>query len=106
MSRGLYKPKTYFERHSQNFGYDGYSHYITLLNRNGLYGNRSRRTPLHKPYHTLTRFNFTETFLDKENCFWGQVLWSDGTKIELFGHNDEDLAQKGDVFSQRTHCQH
>ena len=33
-------------------------------------------------------FNFAKTFLDPENCFWEQVLWSDETKIELFQHND------------------
>ena len=27
-------------------------------------------------------------FLDKENCFRKQVLWNDGTKIELFEHDD------------------
>lgn len=70
------------------------------LNRNGLYGNRPRRTPLHKPCHIVARFNFAKTFLDKENCFWEQVLWSDETKIELFGHNDVQKIwrKKGEAF--------
>ena len=29
-----------------------------------------------------------KAFLDKENCFRKQVLWSDERKIELFGHNN------------------
>ena len=39
--------------------------------------------------HILVWFNFTKMFLDKENCFWEQVLWSDERKIELFGHNHD-----------------
>lgn len=58
------------------------------LNKNGLHGRRPRRTPLHKPRHVAARLNFAETFLDKENNFWDRVLWSDETKVELFGHNN------------------
>ena len=39
-------------------------------------------------------------FLDKENCFWEQVLWSDETEIELFQHNDVQRIwrEKGETF--------
>ena len=39
-------------------------------------------------------------FFDKENCFWGKVVWSDETKIELFRHNDAQKIwhKKGEAF--------
>ena len=70
------------------------------LNRNSLYGKQPQRTPCHKPYHIVASFNLAKTFLDKENCFWEQVLWSDETKIELFRHNDVQKIwrMKGEAF--------
>ena len=61
------------------------------FNRNVLYVNQPWWTPLHKPWHMVARFNFVETFLDKENLFGAQILNSDQRKIELLGQND--LAQ-------------
>ena len=54
------------------------------FNRNGLYRNQTWWTPLHKPYHIVAQFDLAKTFLDKENCFWEQVLRNDETKTELF----------------------
>ena len=34
------------------------------------------------------RLQFTTAHGDKDRTFWRNVLWSDETKIELFGHND------------------
>ena len=44
------------------------------LNRNGLYRKWAWQTTLHKPCHIVAWFKFAKTFLDKENCFWDQVL--------------------------------
>uniref|UniRef100_A0AAZ3SS38 Tc1-like transposase DDE domain-containing protein n=1 Tax=Oncorhynchus tshawytscha TaxID=74940 RepID=A0AAZ3SS38_ONCTS len=33
-------------------------------------------------------FRFATAYGDKDRTFWINVLWSDETKIELFGHND------------------
>ena len=30
---------------------------------------------------------YTKTFQDKGSTYWDRILWSDETKIELFGHN-------------------
>ena len=53
-------------------------------NRNGLNGNPPRWTLFHKPCW----FNFVKKFLDKENCFWEQVVWSGEIKIQLFQHKE------------------
>lgn len=58
------------------------------LNANNLKGYRPRRTPLHKPCHLAARLKFAKSFIDKGNDYWQRVLWSDETKIELFGHNN------------------
>ena len=44
------------------------------LNRNGFYKKRSQQTPLYKLCHIVAWFHFAKMFLDKENCFWEQVL--------------------------------
>ena len=50
--------------------------------------------------HIVSPFNFAKAFLDIENCFWEQVLWSDETKIEHFVHNDVQKiwSEKGEAF--------
>ena len=70
------------------------------LYKNGLHGYRPRRTPLHKPKHVAARLNFAKVHLDKEASFWDRVLWSDETKIELFGQNDvkKIWRKKGEAF--------
>ena len=37
---------------------------------------------------TRNRLRFKTAHGDKDRTFWRTVLWSDETKIELFGHND------------------
>ena len=42
--------------------------------------------------------------MDKEKAFWRKGLWSDETKIELFGHNDQKYVRKreGEAFNPGT----
>lgn len=56
-----------------------------LLHRASLRGRRPRRKPLLKPKHKTDRLKFANEYFDKENRFWDSVLWSDETKINLFG---------------------
>ena len=58
------------------------------LYRNGLRAHRPRRTPLLKKRHVQARIEYAKRHLDKDETFWKSVLWSDETKLELFGHND------------------
>ena len=41
---------------------------------------------------------------DKDHTFWRTVLWSDETKIELFGHNDHRYVwrRKGDACKPKN----
>lgn len=43
-------------------------------------------------------------YTGKKNNFWRHVLWSDGTKIELFGHNDQCYIwrTKGKAYKPRN----
>ena len=56
-----------------------------LLNEMGCYGRRPRRSPLLTQRHKKARLEFAKTFLGKPKSFWENVLWTDETKVELFG---------------------
>ncbi|CDQ78036.1 unnamed protein product [Oncorhynchus mykiss] len=48
----------------------------------------SRKKPLFQNHHKKARLRFATAHGDKDHTFWRNVLWSEETKIELFGHND------------------
>ena len=53
----------------------------------GLQSRRPRKVPYLKKKHLEARLQFAKLNLNRPQQFWGNVLWSDETKIELFGHN-------------------
>lgn len=57
------------------------------LHSKGLHSRSPRKTPLLKKTHVKARLKFVENYKDKSPVFWEKVLWSDETKIELFGRN-------------------
>ena len=59
----------------------------TALRKNGFQSRTPRKTPLLKPIHVKKRLNFAKEHLEKPSSFWDKILWSDETKIELFGRN-------------------
>lgn len=59
-----------------------------VLYRHGLKGHSPRKKPLLQKKHKKARLQFANAHRDKDLNFWRHVLWSDETKIELFGHND------------------
>jgi transposase len=59
-----------------------------VLHRADLRGRRPRKTPLLKPIHLKTRLKFARDHVEKPLSYWSNVLWTDETKIELFGLNE------------------
>ena len=59
-----------------------------VLYRHNLKGRSARKKPLLQNRHKKARLRFATAHGDKDRTFWRNVLWSDETKIELFGHND------------------
>jgi hypothetical protein len=59
-----------------------------VLSRHNLKGCAARKKPLLQNRCKKARLRFATAHGDKYRTFWRNVLWSDETKIDLFGHND------------------
>ncbi|KAK3528070.1 hypothetical protein QTP86_020231, partial [Hemibagrus guttatus] len=57
------------------------------LRRQGLKSCSARRVPLLKPVHVRAHLKFAREHLHDPEEDWENVIWSDETKIELFGKN-------------------
>lgn len=57
------------------------------LRNNGLTSCSARKVPLLKKAHVEARLKYANDHLKDEPSYWEKVLWSDETKIELFGLN-------------------
>ncbi|KAK3541623.1 hypothetical protein QTP86_033060 [Hemibagrus guttatus] len=55
------------------------------LDKNGLHGRVPRRKPLLTKNNIKARLRFARKHLDDPRDFWENTLWTDETKIELFG---------------------
>jgi hypothetical protein len=65
-----------------------------VLYRHNLKGRSARKKPHLQNRHEKNRLRFVTAHGDKDCIFGRNVLWSDETKIELFGHNDHRYVQK------------
>uniref|UniRef100_A0AAY5K6A3 Transposase Tc1-like domain-containing protein n=1 Tax=Esox lucius TaxID=8010 RepID=A0AAY5K6A3_ESOLU len=72
------------------------------LSRHGLKSCSARKVPLLKPAHVQARLRFANDHLDDPEEEW-EVMWSDETKIELFGLNSTcRVWRKKDEYSHRN----
>lgn len=55
------------------------------LHEMNLHGRRPRRKPLLKQRHKTARMEFAESHTNETEGYWQNILWSDETKINLFG---------------------
>uniref|UniRef100_A0A673HSL5 Tc1-like transposase DDE domain-containing protein n=1 Tax=Sinocyclocheilus rhinocerous TaxID=307959 RepID=A0A673HSL5_9TELE len=55
------------------------------LGKNGLHGRVPRRKPLLSKKNIKARLSFARKHLDDPQDFWENTLWTDETKVELFG---------------------
>ncbi|KAK3522939.1 hypothetical protein QTP86_009710 [Hemibagrus guttatus] len=57
------------------------------LGKNGLHGRVPRRKPLLSKKNIKAHLSFARKHLDDPQDFWENTLWTDETKIELFGRS-------------------
>ena len=65
-----------------------------FLHRNSLKGCRPRKTPLLKKNHLDARIKYAKEHINKDSSFWKRILWSDETKLELFGHSSQQYVYR------------
>ncbi|MGH0165707.1 UNVERIFIED_CONTAM: hypothetical protein FKN15_049940 [Acipenser sinensis] len=56
-----------------------------VLHKTGLHGRVAKRKPLLKKTHIKSRLEFARRHVGDSETKWKKILWSDETKIELFG---------------------
>uniref|UniRef100_A0A8C5PYF6 Transposase Tc1-like domain-containing protein n=1 Tax=Leptobrachium leishanense TaxID=445787 RepID=A0A8C5PYF6_9ANUR len=67
-------------------------------------GRRPRRTPLLTQRHKKARLQFAKMYLSKPKSFWENVLWTDETKIELFGkaHHSTVYRKRNEAYKEKN----
>uniref|UniRef100_A0A8C5PZP6 Tc1-like transposase DDE domain-containing protein n=1 Tax=Leptobrachium leishanense TaxID=445787 RepID=A0A8C5PZP6_9ANUR len=59
------------------------------MHNEGLHARTPRRTPLLSPKNKKSRLQYAKSHVDKPQTFGDSVLWTDETKLELFGPMDQ-----------------
>uniref|UniRef100_A0A3B4X5Q9 Transposase Tc1-like domain-containing protein n=1 Tax=Seriola lalandi dorsalis TaxID=1841481 RepID=A0A3B4X5Q9_SERLL len=59
------------------------------LNKQGIYSRTPRRKQLLTKKNIAARLKFAKAHIDTPQRYWQNVLWTDETKIELFGKNTQ-----------------
>ncbi|XP_059397944.1 transposable element Tcb1 transposase [Carassius carassius] len=68
-----------------------------------MHGYRPRRKPLLKPMHKKARLEYARAHAEKDEDYWDSILWSDETKITVFGTNGLKTVwrRKGEDFKEK-----
>jgi len=74
------------------------------LQQVGLHGRRHRRKSLLKLAHKKACKQFVESNLSKSMNFWNHVLWSDETKINVFGSDGIQHVWRSSGEENQEHC--
>uniref|UniRef100_A0A8C6VA09 Glutamate receptor n=1 Tax=Neogobius melanostomus TaxID=47308 RepID=A0A8C6VA09_9GOBI len=74
------------------------------LHKSGLHGRVARRKPLLKGGHKKSRLKFSISHMEDTATMWKRVLWSDETKIELFGPNAKRYVWHTPNTAHRPEC--
>ena len=78
------------QRCSREMGESSTKSTITAaLHQSGLYGRVARRKPLLSARHMKSRIEFAKKHMKDSQTMRNKILWSDETKIELFGVNSK-----------------
>lgn len=65
------------------------------MGKYGLHGRVARKKPLLRKCHKDARLKYAKLNRDKPQNFWEKIMWSDETKIELFGKNYKRYVWRG-----------
>ncbi len=73
------------------------------LQRNGMHGCRPRKKTLLKPRHKKARLEFARAHANKDEDYWDSILWSDETKINVFGTDGFKTVwrRKGEEYKEK-----
>ena len=74
-----------------------------ILHQIGVHGRHPRRKPLLNTVHKKARQQFNEDMSTKHMDYWNHVIWSDQTKINLFGFDGlkHVLRRPGEEYKDR-----
>ncbi|KAI4888034.1 hypothetical protein NFI96_008037 [Prochilodus magdalenae] len=74
------------------------------LHNEDLHARTPRRTLLLTPKNKKSRLQYAKSHVDKPQRFWDSVLWSDETKLELFGTMDQRYVwrRKNQAYEQKN----
>jgi hypothetical protein len=67
------------------------------LHQSGLYGRVARRKPLLSKRHMTAHLEFAKRHLKDSQTMKNKILWSDETKIKLFGLNCQASCVEGNL---------